>query len=302
VSNTLITGGNGLLGNAISFGLKPCKQELDVLNYEEVANYINKNKIDSVVHAAAKVGGVKANTDFVYDFFSDNMIMNVNIMNACKNFKLKKALFVISTCAFPANGKIPLKEEYLHDGEPHHTNFGYAYSKRMLEVGSRALRQQYGIKSSCVIPCNLYGENDNYNLQNGHVIPSLIHKCWLAKKNNTILEIWGSGKAEREFIYIKDFANIIDYIMNLKPYIENTMIISPGITYTIEEVVSHIVKIMNFKGSVFFDKSKPEGIMKKNSENHVFKKYFSDFKFTDLDDGLNSTIEYFIKNYQILRK
>lgn len=300
--NTLITGGSGLLGSSINFGFKPNRSELDILNYNELSNYIETHNIDSVVHAAAKVGGVKANTEFVYDFFSDNITMSVNIMNACKNYKFKKALFIVSTCAFPASAPIPLREDCLHNGEPHHTNFGYAYAKRMLEVGSRALKNQYGIKSSCIIPCNLYGENDNYNLQNGHVIPSLIHKCWIAKNTNSTLEIWGSGKAEREFVYIKDLSNIIDQIMNVNQDLSETMIISPDETYTIEEIVNHIVKIFKFDGKVLFDKTKPEGIMKKNSDNSLFKKNFEDFKFTDLETGLSKTIEYFIKNYESLRK
>lgn len=300
--NTLITGGKGLLGNALEFGFKPSKDEVDCLKYDQLASYIRKNNIDSVVHAAARVGGVKANTDFVYDFFAENIMMSTNVMNACKEFSFKKAIFIVSTCAFPASAPLPLKEEYLHNGEPHHTNFGYAYAKRMLEVGSRALRQQYKINSSCIIPCNLYGQEDNYNLQSGHVIPSLIHKCWIAKNTNSTLEIWGSGKAEREFIYIKDFATIVDSIINKDMNITETMIISPGTTYTIEEIVNHIVKIMDFKGQVFFDKSKPEGIMKKNSNNSNFKKYFKDFAFTDLETGLSKNIEYFINHYETLRK
>jgi GDP-L-fucose synthase len=300
--NTLITGGKGLLGSALDFGFKPSKDEVDCLKYDQLSNYIKNNNIDSVVHAAARVGGVKANTDFVYDFFSENIMMSTNVMNACKEFSFKKAIFIVSTCAFPTSAPLPLKEEYLHTGEPHHTNFGYAYAKRMLEVGSRALRQQYKINSSCVIPCNLYGQDDNYNLQSGHVIPSLIHKCWIAKSTNTILEIWGSGKAEREFIYIKDFANIVDEIMNKDINVAETMIVSPGATYTIEEIVNYIVKIMDFKGKVFFDKSKPEGIMKKNSCNDIFKSNFPDFKFTSLEDGLSKNVEYFINNYRSLRK
>lgn len=300
--NTLITGGAGLLGSALSIGHKPSRDSLDVLNYANIASYIENHGIDSIVHAAAKVGGVKANTDFVYDFFADNMMMNINVMNACKNYKIKKSIFIVSTCAFPASASLPLKEEYLHLGEPHHTNFGYAYAKRMLEVGSRSLRQQYGLSSSCIIPCNLYGENDNYDIVNGHVIPSLIHKCWIAKNNNTSLEIWGSGKAEREFIYIKDLAKIIESIFHDNIDIPETMIVSPGNTFTIEEVVLEIVKQMNFKGNVYFDKSKPEGIMKKNSSNETFKKYFPDFAFTKLSDGLSSSIEFFIKNYKYIRK
>lgn len=299
--NTLITGGQGLLGSVFNFGHKPTRKELDCLNYEQLTNFIKNNKIDSIVHAAARVGGVKANTDFVYDFFADNISMSINVMNACKEFNIKKNIFIISTCAFPTNAPLPLSETYLHFGEPHHTNFGYAYAKRMLEVGSRALKQQYNINSSCVIPCNLYGEHDNYNLQSGHVIPSLIHKCWIAKNTNSTLEIWGSGKAEREFIYVNDFAKIIDELMHQKAYVQDTMIISPENTHTIEEIVYYIVKIFNFKGNVFFDKTKPEGIIKKNSNNSIFRKYFKDFKFTDLEIGLSNNIEFFIKNYESLR-
>jgi len=300
--NTLITGGNGLLGKALNFGFKPSKDELDILNYEKLCYYVEKNKIDSVIHAAAKVGGIKANTDFIYDFFSDNLQMNLNIMNICKKYKLKKAIFIISTCAFPTNCELPLSEKCLHSGEPHHTNFGYAYSKRMLEVGSRALFQQYNISSSCLIPCNLYGENDNYNIVNGHVIPSLIHKCYLAKKNNTDLYIWGSGKAEREFIYIKDFSKLIELMYSNDIEIQNPVIVSPGQSFQIKEIVELIVKIMQFKGNVIYDISKPEGILKKDSSNEKFKKYFPDFKFTDIETGLELTIEYFIKNYESIRK
>jgi GDP-L-fucose synthase len=300
--NILITGGKGLLGNSFDFGYKPSRKELNCLNYDELAKFIEQNKIDSIIHAAAKVGGVKANTDYVYDFFADNISMSINVMNASKNFNIKKNIFIISTCAFPTNATLPLTESFLHLGEPHYTNFGYAYAKRMLEVGSRALRQQYNINSSCVIPCNLYGEHDNYNLQSGHVIPSLIHKCWIAKNTNSTLQIWGSGKAEREFIYVNDFAKIIYELIHHKSDIQDTMIVSPDYAHTIEEIVYHIVKIFKFEGNIVFDKTKPEGIIKKNSNNSVFKQHFKDFKFTDLETGLSKNIEFFIKNYESLRK
>ena len=299
--NTLVTGGNGLLGKAIDFGFKPSKSDLDILNYDNLCEYIELYNIDSVIHAAAKVGGIKANTEYVYDFFADNMIMNLNIMNACKKYKFKRALFIVSTCAFPANCELPLREQKLHDGEPHPTNFGYAYSKRMLEVGSRALVQQYHIPSICVIPCNLYGENDNYNIDNGHVIPSLIHKCYLAKNSNSNLHIWGSGNAEREFIYVKDFAKIIKMIYD-EENISQPLIISPGKSYKIKEIVELIVKIMKFDGKVLYDQTKPEGILRKDSSNEQFVKYFSDFTFTEMENGLAHTIEYFVKNYNNLRK
>ena len=300
---TLVTGGYGLLGSAIDFGLKPTKFELNLLNYENLRRYIIDNNITEIIHAAGKVGGVKANSDYMCDFFIHNLEMNLNIIKACKEFKLNNSTFFLSTCIFPENATLPLKEAYVHYGEPHHTNFGYAYAKRMLEVGARCLFSEYKINTRCIVPCNMYGKNDNYNLENGHVLPSLIHKCYIAKKTNQDFIIWGSGKAEREFLYADDLANILKLIytnnVNLN---DNLIIISDNKVYTIEEIVNYIIKSMNFKGKIVFDKTKPEGIFRKNTDNSIFKKYFSDYKFTNIEDGINETIEYFIKNYESVRK
>ena len=298
----LVTGGHGLLGSELQFGIKPKKEELDILNYFDLCNFIEKNNIQSIIHAAAKVGGVKANTDYMFDFFSDNIQMGLNIMNACKKYKIKKTIYILSTCVFPMNSPLPLSEDYLHEGEPHYTNFGYAYAKRTLEVGSRSLKSQYGISSSCLIPCNLYGKNDNYDLENGHVIPSLIHKCYLSKINNVPFEIWGSGNAEREFLYVNDFSNIIEQIYENDISIDGAMIISPENVFTIKEVVELIAKKIKFNGKIIFNKIKPEGILRKDSDSSKFKKYFPDFKFTPLEDGLEKTIEFFLKNYLTIRK
>lgn len=301
--SALILGGWGMLGWAIDFGLKPTRQELDILDYDALCRYVYKNNIDEIIHAAGKVGGVKANDDFVYDFFVDNIRMNTNVVRVCKEYNIKKSTFFLSTCVFPHHASLPLVENSIHDGEPHPTNFGYAYAKRMLEVGSRCLYKQHGIQASCIIPCNMYGENDNYHLENGHVIPSLIHRCYLAKKNNSDFLVWGSGKAEREFMYAGDMASVTKQIHNkeIKCHIP-LMIVSPEHTHSIAEVVDIIVKHVGFAGKVIFDSSKSEGIMKKNTDNSLFRKHFPDFKFTDLDTGLAKTIDYFVKNYETVRK
>jgi len=298
----LVTGGHGLLGQSLNIGLKPTKKELNVLDYDSLCQYIENNNITSIIHAAARVGGVKANTDYVYDFFSENIQMSLNVMNACKKYRIEKSFYVLSTCVFPSEAPLPLEEKYLHIGEPHFTNYGYAYAKRMLEVGSRSLNQQYNLSSVCLIPCNLYGENDNYNIDNGHVIPSLIRKCYLAKINDTPFEVWGSGDAEREFMYIKDFSSVIEKIIKDKIDIQGTMIISPDNVVSIRNIVEVISKKLNFTGKIIFNKSKPDGIMKKNSNKYVFKSYFPEFKFTPLDEGLDNTIEYFLKNINEVRK
>ena len=301
--NTLILGGKGMLGYSIDFGLKPGRKELDIFDYERLNQYIIENDVDEIVHCAGSVGGVKANNEFIYDFFMDNIRININVLRACKENNIKKATFFLSTCVFPHHAQLPLVEESINEGEPHPTNFGYAYAKRMLEVGSRCMSRQYGINPLSIIPCNMYGENDKYHLENGHVIPSLIHRCYLAKKNGTDFLVWGSGKAEREFVYAGDMASIIKQIhIGKMENLPNLMIVSPGYVHTIAEVVEVVVKHIGFNGKVFFDSSKPEGIMRKNADNSLFRKHFPNFTFTDLDNGLAKTIDYFLKNYKSVRK
>lgn len=302
--NILITGGSGLLGTALQIknSFKPSSKELNLLNYNELKNYIIKNNIKKIIHSAALVGGVHANTSLIYDFFSKNLEINLNILKACKEFLLNNSIFILSTCVFPAEGPFPLKEEMLHNGEPHFTNYGYAYAKRMLEVGSRAMKQQYGINATCVIPCNFYGPNDNHNLNYGHVIPSLIHKCFIANNNNEDFIVWGSGLPEREFIHVNDLANTIKLINEEKQEYPSTIIVSSEKSYTIKQIVELIVSKMNFKGKIIFDQSKPDGILKKPSSNFLFNECFKNFKWTSLEEGIDSSIEYFIKNYPNIRK
>lgn len=296
-NKTLITGGSGLLGSCLVGGKKPSRAELDLLDYSSLKNFVTTNNINSIVHCAAKVGGVAGNNHNMLEYFSDNLSINANVIRCCKETNIKKSIFILSTCVFPKNAANPITEQMLHDGEPHETNYGYAYSKRMLEVGSRCLPN-----SICLIPCNLYGLNDNYNLENGHVIPSLIHKCYLAKKNNTDFIIWGSGEAEREFMFAKDFSNIIlDIISNNFNY-PKLMIVSPGIPVTIKKLAETIADLMEYKGKIIFDNTKLEGIKKKNTSNEMFKNYFPTFKFTKLQTGLRETIDWFVANYEVARK
>ena len=201
----LITGSSGLLGNEI---VSLCNSELgitskdcDLTKSNHAILALKDEQVSTVIHCAARVGGVKANTDYVADFFDENIKMNINVLNACKerNFKL---VSVLSTCIYPDAPyvKYPLTEEQLHVGPPHPSNFGYAYAKRMLEVQARAYRQQHGCNFISVIPNNLYGMNDNYHLESGHVIPALIRKFYEAKINDTkSVVVWGSGKPLREF-------------------------------------------------------------------------------------------------------
>jgi len=295
--NLLITGGSGLLGSCLNFGKKPTKAELNLLDYDNLKNYVISNNIDQIIHCAAKVGGVADNNRNMLDYFSDNLAINSNIIRCCKETGIKKSIFILSTCVFPKHAENPITEKMLHEGEPHETNYGYAYSKRMLEVGSRCLPS-----SICLIPCNLYGLNDNYDIVNGHVIPSLIHKCYIAKKNKTDFLVWGSGEAEREFMFAEDFAKIILNIISDNLNYSNLMIVSPGTSVKIKTLAEIIAELMDYEGKIIFDSSELEGIKKKNTSNKIFKNHFSSFEFTELKIGLKKTIDWFVNNYDTVRK
>lgn len=297
---TLITGARGLVGSCFDYGIKPNRTEMDLMDYDSISRCIQYYGITDIIHLAAKVGGVKANTDNQYDFFTENLLMNANIISAVKEHGLNRATFVLSTCVFPHDVKYPVDVSALHSGEPHPTNYGYAYAKRMLEVGARTLRER-GIQVRCVIPCNIYGKNDNYDLINGHVIPSLIHKCYLAMKHDTPFEIWGSGKAEREFVFAPDVAKAISLIHEDERDIPSSVIVNSRKSYTIEEVARLIAKHMGFNGEMVFDSSKPEGILRKPTVSQ-FHSLYPNFQFTDIDTGIYDTCRFVKENYDSIRK
>jgi GDP-L-fucose synthase len=305
--NILITGGSGLLGSSIPFGNKPSSKELNLLNTNDIIDFLKANpQIDTVIHAAGLVGGVKKNNEFIYDFFSQNLRMALNIMDAIAvSPNIKNGTFILSTCIFPENVSYPVDTDVLYSGEPHPTNYGYAYAKRMLGVGARALNQQYNKNIKCIIPCNLYGPNDNYNISGGHVIPSLIHKCYLAHRgNDNYFVVWGSGNAEREFIYAPDFAKIFKAIYIDNNEIDDMLIISSQREYKIKEVVELIVEYIGFKGKVIYDTTHPEGILRKPTISHKFEEFSkkANIKLTTLEEGLKLTIDDFIRNYDNVRK
>jgi GDP-L-fucose synthase len=299
----LVTGGYGLVGTEFAQKkyIKPTSMDIDFRNTIEVDEFFNKNHFDGIIHCAAKVGGVGGNMNYKGEFFYDNIMMNTNVIESARKHGIKKLVCFLSTCVFPDKVEYPLTESKIHLGPPHFSNDAYAYAKRMADVQIRAYKEQYGLNYKSVIPTNIYGPNDNYDIINGHVIPSLIHKCYLARENKTDFTIWGSGKPLREFIFSKDVAKLTEWV--LENYEENEpIILSTSDEISIKNVVDIIVELMNYKGNVVWDKDKPEGQYRKPSNNSKIKKYLPDFKFTPLYDGLKETIEYFENNYSIIRK
>lgn len=299
----LITGSNGLVGSHFKENIIPLTSNIcDLRNPTLVDEYLKSvsNNIDGIIHCAAKVGGIGGNMNAMGDYFYDNLMINTNIIESSRKFNIKKLLVFSSTCVFPSEIDYPLTEDKIHLGTPHETNYGYAYAKRMADIQIKAYNEQYNTKYFSVIPCNMYGPNDNYNLETSHVLPSLIHKTYLAKKNNTPLNVWGTGKPLREFIFSKDVANICLKLMDIyngtKP-----IILSPSIEISIEDIVGIIAKIMKFNNRVIFNKERPDGQFRKPSDNSYLKSIIGDFKFTPIEDGLEETIEFFLKNYEKIR-
>ena len=304
----LVTGGNGLLGrafnNILPNALYPTKWQLDCSNRVHTKDYLFKNKIDTVVHLAAKVGGVKANTERASDFYQDNSKINNSIVESCIKNRTKKLVCCLSTCVYPDEKYVtyPLTEDQLHVGPPHESNFGYAYAKRMVDVQIRAARQQYGLNYISVIPNNLYGEHDNFDLENGHVLPALIRKIWEAKINNRPhFEVWGDGEVYREFTYAEDAAKAI--LFCLENYNDHSPInIGNTEEYLLKDVIMMIKKELDYSGEIVFDTSKPKGQTRKPSSNQKlldlgWKKEW----YTPIKKGLKNTCQWFINNYPNVR-
>lgn len=297
----LITGGNGLIGSEFNDGIKITRNDFDLIDPNQVDNMYNTYKPDCVIHTAARVGGVGANMSYKGEFFFENIMMNTNVVHYAKKHKVKKLLAFLSTCVFPDKIDYPLTESKIHLGPPHISNNAYAYAKRMVGVHINSYNEQYGTKYFCVIPTNVYGPKDNYNLENGHVLPSIIHKCYNAIVNKTDLVLWGDGSPLREFIFSRDIAKICDYLLDNYNQTE-PVILSTSQEISIKEVANIVTKIMGYKKEIVWDTSKPSGQYRKPSDNSKLKTILNNFEFTPIYEGLEETINYFIKNYNKIRK
>ena len=297
----IITGGTGLIGSHFSDGIKLNSSHYNLMNQQDVIRMYEEQRPDVVIHTAAKVGGLGANIKYPADFYYDNIIMNTNVIHYAKEFGVKKLICLTSTCVFPDEVEYPLTEEKIHLGPPNKTNFAYAYAKRMADVQIEAYNEQYNTNYFSIIPANVYGPNDNFNIEQGHVVPGLIHKFYLATKNNTDVEIWGSGNAKRELVHAKDVARVCEILEQTysgpKP-----VIITTSEEIAIRDLAYLIADIFKFKNKINFNTDRPDGQMRKPSSNAHLKSLIKDFEFTPLRDGLEETIEWFKANYETLRK
>ena len=296
----LVTGGNGLVGSAIEADVK-IGREFDLVDSIQTAKAFEIHKPTHVIHCAGKVGGLGGNMNHKGEYFYDNLMINTNVIEEARKSGVTNLVAFLSTCVFPDAIEYPLTEKKIHLGEPHSSNYPYAYAKRMSDIQIRAYREQYGMKYTSVIPCNIYGPNDNFSLTHGHVIPMLMHKIYQAQQNNSELVIWGDGSPLREFIYSKDVARLAEWAVDNYDEAE-PIIFSTSEEISIAEVVELLVSAFNFNGNVRFDTSKPNGQYRKPSDNSKLKSYLPDFKFTPIEEGLGETVKWFIDNYETSRK
>ncbi len=311
----LVTGGYGLVGMAIQTICKDYDYEFifldskmcDLRNLNDTKYLFKVYNPDYVIHLAANVGGLYKNINQKTEMFEDNLLINLNLIKCCHLFKVKKCVAVLSTCVFPDKVDYPINESSLHIGPPHSSNEGYAYAKRMLEIQCKLYNEQYGDNFVCVIPTNIYGPNDNFSLEDGHVIPSLIHKCYLAKKENKLFIVKGSGSPLRQFIYSEDLAKLIMII--LEKYTEKESTGSwPSIILSVSEKdeisirdVSELILNSNKYNNIQFDTNCSDGQYKKTADNTRLMSFIKEkninFNFTSIKEGIQKTVDWFNENY-----
>ncbi len=303
--NLLITGGTGMVGLALQ-ELTPeaifvSSKQYDLRKSSDVEKMFSYYEPEYVIHLAAKVGGIKANMEYMAEFYLDNTLINTNVLHGAYKHKTKKVVSLLSTCVYPDDCKYPLTEEQVHNGVPHFTNFAYAHAKRMLDVQSRAYRQQYGCNFVTAIPNNLFGENDNFDLENSHVIPAVIRKIYEAKQNNSDVVLWGDGKPKREFTYSRDLAEILLFLLNNYDQPSPINIGNTG-EHSIKEIVGIISDILEFDGQIKWDTNKPSGQFRKPSDNSkLIELGWEQGNYSNLRESLKNVCKWFIMNYPKVR-
>ena len=308
----LVTGGDGLVGSAVRRA-KPdavytTHGMVDLTDREETAALFEEGgPFDAVIHTAAFVGGIGQQVAHPFDLVHQNLLMNCNVIEQCVKHKVKRLLAFSSVCAMPDPGTgenaDTLVEGMLHDDQPPQPNWHYGYAKRMVDVLIDGAMKQHGARNWCsVIPVNIYGPSDNYRLGVCHVVPALIHKLYNAKREGKPLQVWGTGSAIREFLYVDDLAKVLLRLLDL-PEVPQRLIVSPSVPTTVHELVSLLCHVNGFEaGKVEWDRTKPDGQHARPTDTSLLKRLLPDIEWTPLRDGLKASYEWFATNYEGCRK
>lgn len=300
----VVTGGAGFLGSYVVEGLKsrncqdilvPTIEEFDLRQEANIKRMYKEMRPHITIHLAATVGGIGANREHPGKFFYDNLKMGIQLIEQARLHKIEKFVVIGTVCAYPKFTPVPFKEEDLWNGYPEETNAPYGLAKKMLLVQSQAYREEYGFNSIYLLQVNLYGPRDNFSPESSHVIPALIKKCLDAKRQNmNTIEIWGTGKATREFLYAGDAAEGI--LLATEHYNGREPInLGGGFEISIKDLVKMIVNLTGFKGKIMWDKSKPDGQLRRRLDTSKAKEYFHFEAKIPFREGLKKTIDWYIQ-------
>ena len=269
--------------------------QLDLRDQKKVENFFNKNKIDAVINCAGKVGGINANNIYKADFIYDNLSIQNNIIHSCYRNKVKSLIFLGSSCIYPRNSKQPIKESYLLTGELEKTNEPYAIAKIAGIKMCESYNFQYKTNYKCLMPCNLYGPNDNYDLEKSHFLPALISKIHNSKiKNKESIVVWGSGKPKRELLYVDDLADACIFFLKKKTR-ETLINIGSGNEMRIIDYVKFIIGELKIDIKIKLDLSKPDGTPRKLIDSSIARKYGWRPRIS-FSEGFKKTYYNYIKN------
>ncbi|EOA95163.1 GDP-L-fucose synthetase, partial [Anas platyrhynchos] len=289
----LVTGGTGLVGRAIQKVVADGEGQPDEESAAETKALFEKHKPTHVVHLAAMVGGLFKNIRCNLDFWRRNVHINDNVLHSAYECGVQKVVSCLSTCIFPDKTTYPIDETMIHNGPPHSSNFGYSYAKRMIDVQNRGYFEQHGCRFTAVIPTNIFGPHDNFNIEDGHVLPGLIHKVYLAKQSGSALTVWGTGKPRRQFIYSLDLARLFLWVLREYEEFSPFSPVGEEDEVSIKEAADAIVEAMDFKGELIF---------KKTASNAKLRRYLPGFQFTPFKQAVQETCAWFSANYGSARK
>ena len=301
----LVTGGSGFLGSFVveKLGEKGCRdifvphsEEYDLRQLDVIQRLLKDAKPNMIIHLAARVGGIGANRAHPAEFFYDNLMMGVQLMHESWHVGIKKFVAVGTVCAYPKFTPVPFREDDLWNGYPEETNAPYGLAKKMLLVQAQTYRQQYGFNAIYLLPVNLYGQRDNFDLESSHVIPALIRKCIEAdKKNDKKIVVWGTGKPTREFLYVEDAAEGI--LLAAEKYNWSEPVnLGSGMEISIRDLVYLIARLTGFKGEIVWDDTKPDGQPRRCLDTSRAERLFGFRARTSFEDGLRGTIEWYKQN------
>lgn len=305
----LILGSSGMVGSAVlrkaknkNFKiLSPNRKELDLFQKKKVKKYLEKYNPDLIILCAAKVGGIHANSSYKADFIYENLLIQTNVITSAQETKIRKLVFLGSSCIYPRNTRQPIKEEYLLSGKLEKTNESYAIAKiagiKMIE----AFNEQYKSEYISLMPTNIYGINDNFHSKNSHVVPALIDKIFTAyQKNKKSVILWGTGKPLRDLLDVDDLADAIFFLVDNYKSVE-AINIGSGKEISIKNLANLIAKLIGFKGKILFDKKMPDGTPRKILDISKIKKIGWEPKIK-LEDGLKKTIDWYKSNLKSVKK